>query len=274
MHVSKQCTAFLSRAGFLFALLLVFTVSGISQFGSVEAHALRLRSEPNLVAPSIALITKEEVTDGPNIEIPENALRAFVNTDGTVLNVRSGPGTTYTTLGQVSNGTVMIVLSHEDGWCKVLYQDTSIAYVSEDYVKLMTQQEYEEYKASADYRGEQIAAAAHEYLGRPYVYGGNGPDNFDCSGFTKYLYAQFGYTLNRTATDQLDNGVSVEKDELQAGDLVFFRSPGTVKPVSHVGVYIGAGEFIHASTNDYRVRIDSLDTGYFEGIYVYGRHIV
>ena len=51
----------------------------------------------------------------------------------------------------------------------------------------------------------------------PYVLGGNGPNQFDCSGFTKYVYSHFGYTLNRTATDQLQNGVSVSKDELQPG---------------------------------------------------------
>ena len=105
------------------------------------------------------------------------------------------------------------------------------------------------------------------------MYGGNGPNVFDCSGFTTYVYRQFGYTLNRTATGQLSNGVSVSKSELRPGDLVFFRY-NTSKPVSHVGIYIGGGQFIHASTNEYVVRIDNLTYGHYANVYVYGRRIL
>ena len=121
--------------------------------------------------------------------------------------------------------------------------------------------------------GQQIVDYAKQFLGTPYSWGGNGPNSFDCSGFTKYVYAHFGYTLNRTATDQLSNGTSVSKGELQVGDLVFFKA-NTSKPVSHVGIYIGGGQFIHASTNTYTVKIDNLDSGYYSRVYVYGRHIL
>ena len=116
-------------------------------------------------------------------------------------------------------------------------------------------------------------ALAKQYLGTPYVLGGNGPSSFDCSGFTKYIYAQFGYTLNRTATDQLQNGVSVSRSELQPGDLVFFKY-NTSKPVSHVGIYIGGGEFIHASTNRYMVQIDQMNSGHYANVFVYARRIL
>ena len=121
--------------------------------------------------------------------------------------------------------------------------------------------------------GSQIVAYAKQFLGTPYVYGANGPNSFDCSGFTKYVYSHFGYTLNRTATDQLSNGTSVTKDQLQPGDLVFFKY-NTSKPVSHVGIYIGSGQFIHASTNSYAVQIDDLTTGHYNRVYVYGRHVI
>ena len=65
----------------------------------------------------------------------------------------------------------------------------------------------------------------------------------------------------------------MEKSELQPGDLVFFRN-NTTKPVSHVGIYTGDGEFIHASTNKYVVQIDNLDSGYYAGIYVYARRVI
>ncbi|MDD5937949.1 MAG: C40 family peptidase, partial [Clostridiales bacterium] len=80
------------------------------------------------------------------------------------------------------------------------------------------------------------------------------------------------YTLNRTATGQLSNGTAVSKSELRPGDLVFFKSGGS-KPVSHVGIYVGNGQFIHASTNTYSIRYDSLTSGYFSNTYVYARRI-
>ena len=110
--------------------------------------------------------------------------------------------------------------------------------------------------------GVQVVEYAKQFLGRPYVWGGNGPNSFDCSGFTKYVYAHFGYTLNRTASAQLSNGVSVSRSELQPGDLVFFYNGRVSTPVSHVGIYMGDGQFIHASTTSYRVQYDSI-YGYY-----------
>ena len=121
--------------------------------------------------------------------------------------------------------------------------------------------------------GQQVVDYAKQYLGTPYVYGGNGPNSFDCSGFTKFVYKHFGYTLNRTATDQLSNGVSVSRSDLQPGDLVFFKY-NTSKPVSHVGIYIGEGQFIHASTNTYSVKIDSMNSGHYDRVFVYARRIL
>jgi len=231
-----------------------------------------------------------------------------VSTNGAALNMRSGPDTTYKRLATLPSGTVVKVLDSEDGWYKITYGSTT-GYVMDDYLTATdeaptpvptssgnskpttvgstnksTSTSNSTSKAStvstvavstpvsSSGTGQKIASYAQRYLGTPYVYGGNGPGSFDCSGFTKYIYAQFGYSLNRTATGQLSNGVSVTKDQLQPGDLVFFRA-NTSKPVSHVGIYIGGGQFIHASTNNYQVRIDNLFSGYYSGVYVYGRHI-
>lgn len=287
MNKSHPTTACWCRTTLIAALLLVVPVFCGSGFGSLDAAALRLRAEPNLTAPALALITSAEETSDleidfgslyndvstPDIPLPSEPLLAYVNTGGNVLNIRSGPGTAYATVGQATSGTFLTVLANENGWCSVLYEN-KVAYVCSDYVRLMTQADYDAFQASADYRGEQIAQYAQNFLGRPYVYGGNGPNSFDCSGFTKYVYAQFGYTLNRTATDQLENGCSVEKSELRPGDLVFFRSAGTVKPVSHVGLYIGDGSFIHASTNNYQIRINTLASGYYSEIFVGARRVI
>ena len=108
---------------------------------------------------------------------------------------------------------------------------------------------------------EEVRAVeyAMQYLGVPYVWGGNGPNCFDCSGLTKYVYGHFGYTLNRTASAQLSNGVSVSRSELQPGDLVFFDNGKVSTPVSHVGIYIGGNQFIHASSPSTGVIVSSMN---------------
>ena len=193
-----------------------------------------------------------------------------VNSDVSSLNIRSGAGTGCSVLSSVSGGTVLELTGVQDGWYKVVHGGTS-GYVSSDYITLTSETPAATVAASSV--GEEIAAYTQNFLGTPYVYGGSSTSGFDCSGFTKYVYGQFGYTLNRTATDQLSNGVSVRKDELQPGDLVFFKYR-TSKPVSHVGIYIGSGQFVHASTNSYAVQIDDLSSGHYANVYVYGRRVV
>lgn len=100
-----------------------------------------------------------------------------------------------------------------------------------------------------------VVAYASNFMGTPYVYGGNGPENFDCSGFTKYVFAHFGIGLNRVAADQARQGTPVT--DLQPGDLVFFGS--SMGSIHHVGIYVGNGCYIHAPHSNSYVQISSLD---------------
>ncbi len=198
-----------------------------------------------------------------------------VSAGGSSLNLRSGAGTSYSIVSSLPDGTIVEIVGIDNGWYKVQYSGKT-GYVSSDYmvtVKDSVGSRSTAEAAASSAIGDQIVAHAKQFLGTPYVYGGNGPNSFDCSGFTKYVYSHFGVTLNRTATDQLANGTAISKSELQPGDLVFFRA-NTTKPVSHVGIYIGNGQFIHASTNTYSVQIDTLSSGYYSRVYVYGRHIL
>lgn len=109
-------------------------------------------------------------------------------------------------------------------------------------------------------RGGSLSAAsgdivdfAARFLGVPYVWGGESPSGFDCSGFTQYVYGHFGVSLNRKSSAQASNGVPVSRDELQPGDLVFFGSP-----IHHVGIYIGNGQYIHAPQTGDVVKISDL----------------
>ena len=83
----------------------------------------------------------------------------------------------------------------------------------------------------------------------PYVYGGAGPAGFDCSGFTMYIYGQFGVRLPHGATDQMRYGAAVDRSQLQPGDLIFFHDDYySSSTASHCGIYVGNDQFVHAST--------------------------
>lgn len=125
--------------------------------------------------------------------------------------------------------------------------------------------------------GQAIADYAQEFLGVPYVWGGTTPSGFDCSGFIQYVFRHFGYELPRGTNAQLNCGTAVAKSELQPGDIIFFRDPEYAEggPTSHAGIYIGGGEFIHASTynGNERVQIHPLSNAYYTRVYAAARRI-
>lgn len=116
--------------------------------------------------------------------------------------------------------------------------------------------------------GSSVIAYSKNFLGRPYVWGGSGPRVFDCSGFTAYVYAKFGVSLPHYTGSQYSMGKSVSRSNLRAGDLIFFNTDG---PISHVGIYIGGGEFIHASSGSGRITISDLSQSYYSSRYAGAR---
>lgn len=117
-----------------------------------------------------------------------------------------------------------------------------------------------------------LVAYARSFEGCPYVYGGNSPSGFDCSGFVLYVYKHFGYSFSRGAQEQYQDGMHVGMDDLLAGDLVFFSGNGY--NITHVGLYIGDGYFIHASNPTRGVVIDTLYSGYYNTHFWGGCRIV
>lgn len=104
------------------------------------------------------------------------------------------------------------------------------------------------------------------FLGAPYRMGGANVRGIDCSGFVRKMYEMFDVSLPRTAREQSTVGLRIDRDKLEAGDLVFFR---TKRPIGHVGIYIGNNEFVHASYKSKSVRIDNLDMPYFQKRYLH-----
>ena len=119
---------------------------------------------------------------------------------------------------------------------------------------------------------EQIEKLAKLQLGKEYKWGGDGPYTFDCSGFTRYVFERNGVYLPRTSSQQATVGQYITMPNLQKGDLVFFGKKNS-SIINHSGIFLGKGEFIHASSSKKRVVISRLDSGYYHEHFKLARRI-
>ena len=213
--------------------------SGLTGYVSGDYITLN-SSEEESVSPEEAVVPLSEIPAATSDTETEPVYVRVVNGP---LNIRTGPGTDYDKASQLATGRIVEVLSQEEDWYQI-----EGGYICADY--------------------------ALQFVGYPYVYGGSSPKGFDCSGFTSYVYKHFGYSLNRSASNQLDNGTPVSMSELQPGDLVIFKKGTTSKRATHVGLYIGNNQFVHASTSKVGVIISKLSDSYYTKGFVGGRRII
>ena len=223
-----------------------FQVSYMDTMGYVSGEYLTLNDDDIQTLEVVGEPVYGKVTEGP-------------------LNVRSLPSTEGDRVRQISAGCVVQIVAEHDGWYEL-----ADGFVSADYIQIVDASEAASYgNASA------VVDYAMQFLGCPYVYGGTSPRGFDCSGFVKYVYANFGITMNRTASAQMDNGTPVSMSELIPGDVVFFKKAGSsASRASHVGIYIGNGQFIHASTSNTGVIVSDMDYAYYTTGFVGGRRML
>ncbi len=127
---------------------------------------------------------------------------------------------------------------------------------------------------SSSSAGSNVVSYAKKYVGYDYVSGGTTPSTgFDCSGFTYYVFNSCGYSLSRSCQVQAKSGTAVSRQNLSAGDLVFFDN-GSNGSIGHVGIYIGGGQFVHAENSRTGVRIDTINSGYYNKYYYSARRII
>ncbi len=279
----------------LFITVLVVSLAAIVSaediklgIGTVNVSSLHLRSKPN--TESVVLISAPE---GSKVVIVEDAGSGWYKViynkttgymfadyldydpvknvelgngiaEGSSVNVRQKPTTSSAIVAAVPKGGAAKIIGFNNGWYKVEYKGVT-GYIRSDLLVL-------ESVADAD-KMDQLIEYAKQFIGTPYVWGGTTPKpGFDCSGFTQYVCKQFGVSINRIAVDQMKNGVSVSYANLKKGDLVFFeRTYNTSAAASHVGFYIGDGQFIHAANAG--IKISSLSETYYSTRYVGARRV-
>ena len=298
-------------------------VKGIkSGVAFVTASSLRLRSSPSNTSATLGYATENEVVvllgrsgnwyrviynmqEGYmhasylNAKTAENVELGYGKVNASVVNMRAGPSTAHSRVGQSKQNDLCYIIGINNQWYKVIWND-QICYIRSDYLEL-TEYPYENrasskspiffrggkstgaavsasaLKNSSNYIGSittanALIATAKKYLGVKYVWGGSTPSGFDCSGYVQYVFKQHGISLNRTVSTQFQHGTAVSRSNLQPGDLVFFQNTYTTG-LSHIGIYIGNGEFIHASSSQ-GVTISQLSNSYWNSHYHSARRVL
>lgn len=151
-------------------------------------------------------------------------------------------------VGTLQKGESVAIIDTCGDWHRIGFENKT-AYIN---VANVTTNEEDIENYNNMIRGILVTDYAKNYLGVPYVYGGTSPSGFDCSGFVQYVYSYFGINLPRVSYSQLNCGKAVQTEDLQVGDLLFFRGAG------HVGIYAGDGMYIHAPQTGRNISIDPL----------------
>lgn len=213
--------------------------------------------------------------------------------------VRAKASTSSETLGFLDYGDEIVLLEKDGDWYRINFENKT-GYVKNTLFKIIDEpvssrsltEEREEIKqeevketekAETPEASEPIISSntsgvvdyAKQYLGYPYIVGGKNPTTgFDCSGFTRYVFLNFGYSLGATAASQTNIGTEISRDDLKPGDLILFLNEEKTG-IGHTGIYLDRGEFIHAANPQRGVVTDNLNTNsYYNERFVSARRIV
>ena len=201
----------------------------------------------------------------------DSTVKSEKQVTGNRVNFRKGPGTNYSVITSLNKGTKVGYISESNGWAKVNYNGT-IGYMSANYIGDVNSNPGAG-ESGTSQGADAVISLAKQQLGKPYVWGAEGPSSFDCSGFTQYVFKNAaGKNLPRVSKEQSKFGQSVNKSNLQKGDLIFFDTDKD-GVVNHVGIYMGNNEFIHASSGGKKVIISQLNS-YYNSVYTNARRVL
>lgn len=222
------------------------TVSEIEKANGIDSTK-PIRADQKLVIPS---------------DVPASGTIARVTKDKVELKANGKPA------GTLSKGTEVTFLEKKNGMLAVRLSNDRMGCVPADSLEFLTDRPI----VDRHQFGREIVRTAYAYRGARYRRGGMSSRGFDCSGFVKYVYSTKGIKLPHSSRDMYHCGTPVARNDLREGDIVFFVNTYR-RGISHVGMYVGNGEFIHASTTRGGVRVDKLDNAYFRNRYAGARRI-
>lgn len=197
------------------------------------------------------------------------AMVYHINTNA--VNLRSAPSISASVIAILKHGEKVTLFESTENWCRIATNTQVTGWV---YYKYLTPGLPPTFQTASRNSSpiEELLSYAYTLLNCKYRRGGTTPSGFDCSGFTMYVFSKIGLTLPHKALSQSNLGAYISKAELIKGDLVFFKTLNS-PVINHVGIYIGDGNFIHASSGSGRVRINSLNTGYYLRCYQTARRL-
>lgn len=236
------------------------------------------------------------VASASNNPNSSNRISRFAAVDASGVVLRSGPGTNRSRVGTASRGEMVTVLDQENGWYRLRFASGRVGWVRGDLLRPLTAREVAQMESRSTRVASNNAPAARPTASAPkpnlsgmassglaiidkamslkgtrYRYGGMSRNGMDCSGFTSLVFQSMGVRLPRTSAQQATVGTPVSRNDLRAGDLVFFNTRG--RRISHVGIYVGGGKFVHASSARGNVRVDSMADGYYNRRFVTARRV-
>ena len=259
--------------------------------GWIRSEKLKVKAEQKVEEKQEETEKEQEEKNETEVAVQETKIKTQFIASETV-NLRKEPNTSSEIVSKLSLNMAVDVYKEESGWSKVKVSGKE-GYISSSLLsdkKKETSRAAETPRTSenantetatetetttttssapAPQNGSSVVETAKSYIGSSYVYGASGPNAFDCSGFTSYIYSQYGVSLNRTAAGQYSNGTAVSREDLQPGDLVMFGKSG----INHVGIYIGGGQIVHAANPSRGVTTDTINSGYYNNNYVGARRV-
>ena len=202
------------------------------------------------------------------------SISGYGKVTASTLNVRSGAGISYSVVTKAYKGDKVELLESSNGWYKIKLSSGKVGWVSSDYITKIDNSNNTEHETPSIDKAQAIVNLVTKQLGKPYVWGAEGPNSFDCSGLIYYVYKNaVGMSLPRTSIEQSRTGTTVSMSNLKPGDLIFSSTDGSGS-VNHVGIYVGNNEMIHAPKVGDVVKKSKMNTSYWIDSYVVSKRVL